>query len=179
MIWESFDRRASGTEEWMMWTWSHWVEAYDWEGVKKWLWFLSITERKEKEVYDNLIEWNAVSDVEALHFHPVLHGQVNLHPSPEDLKTRKHQKDTFWIDYQWIVWFDKEPPYTMRRVKYKRDGTMVIHKVWWTAVKVSRIQRDWTWDGWMHDLDVENTRNLQLLEEQDKKKEIHQLVEML
>jgi hypothetical protein len=108
-----------------------------------------------------------------------LNGQVNLHPSPEDLETRKHQKETYGIQEQWIVWFDQEPPHTMRRVKYDRDGTMMTHNVDWTEVKVSRIQKDGTWDWRLHDVTLEDTRNLQNLEALDKKKEIEELTSSL
>ncbi len=118
---------------------------------------------------DEKLLWNRDSDVNFLHYHPVKNGIVNLHPSAADLDAWKSQHELFWIEDQWIVWFDTTSnPTVMWRVLYHRDGSLKSHKLHGESVKVSKVTHDGKWKGYTKDIVLEDTWHLQTLEEKEQ-----------
>ena len=176
MLQSSIDKmyavKDSGTEELRIESGNS-SERLEWDWVEKWHDYLKVTHKKEQEVVDTLTYWSRFWEIVAWHRHPVVNGVVNLHPSDEDgdLGAWRHQYEEYWIEHQRIIWFDPEAPYDMWRVKYTWDGKLAYHDLDGKMVQVSKIDRKWNgiWrDG---DIELEDTRNLSVLEDESKEVE--------
>lgn len=154
--------KNEGTEQW--WIWS---EVLKWEWVEHGKDFLKVTHKKEKEVVDMLNYWSRFGEIIPGHSHPVINGVVNLHPSDEDgdLWAWKHQYEEYGIEHQRILWFDTTAPYDMWRVKYTWDGKLVHHDLNGKKVQVSKIDRKWNGVWRDRDIELEDTWNLSVLED--------------